>query len=203
MSTNGKMTRSEAGKLGAEASREYRHRMKNERIQKYLENPTKCTHCDEPLSYDKRAYKFCNRSCSVSYNNVKRKISSPKRHCMNCERIITNDKFCSNACQGTYAWKQTKIIIENTGMFGDADYTARKNARRYIIEHNGNICDICKTEEWMGTPIPLIADHIDGNSDNNFINNFRMICPNCDALLPTYKGRNKGNGKRIYRRKQK
>jgi predicted HNH restriction endonuclease len=38
-------------------------------------------------------------------------------------------------------------------------------------------------------------DHIDGNSDNNTEENLRLICPNCHALTPSHKGRNRGRGR--------
>ena len=43
--------------------------------------------------------------------------------------------------------------------------------------------------------IPLIVDHIDGNYRNILDTNLRLICPNCDAQLSTYKGRNRGRGR--------
>lgn len=59
-------------------------------------------------------------------------------------------------------------------------------------------CDIpdCKfyTEQpiWLGKSLPLILDHINGNSRDNSPENLRYICPNCDALLPTRGGANRG-----------
>jgi 5-methylcytosine-specific restriction endonuclease McrA len=47
--------------------------------------------------------------------------------------------------------------------------------------------------------MPLVLDHIDGNSDNWDLKNLRMICCNCDALTPTYKNRNRGNGRFLRR----
>jgi len=44
--------------------------------------------------------------------------------------------------------------------------------------------------DWMGTSIPLELDHINGVRDNNSIENLRLICPNCHAHTPTYRGRN-------------
>ena len=40
-----------------------------------------------------------------------------------------------------------------------------------------------------------------GNSSNNMRDNLRLVCPNCDSQLDTYKSKNKGNG-RINRRKR-
>lgn len=51
------------------------------------------------------------------------------------------------------------------------------------------ICEFCGNTEWMGQSIPLELDHIDGNRKNNTLNNVRLLCPNCHALTPTYRGR--------------
>lgn len=52
-------------------------------------------------------------------------------------------------------------------------------------------CSQCKRMKWLGAPIPLELDHIDGNNKNNNLSNLRLLCPNCHALTPTYRGKNK------------
>jgi 5-methylcytosine-specific restriction endonuclease McrA len=54
---------------------------------------------------------------------------------------------------------------------------------------------LCNVEQWMGHIIPLVCDHIDGNPKNNELTNFRIICNNCDSILPTFKGKNRGRGR--------
>ena len=53
---------------------------------------------------------------------------------------------------------------------------------------------ICKNTEWMKQPIPLVLDHIDGNSDNWNVDNCRLVCRNCDGQLDTFAGKNRGKG---------
>jgi len=51
--------------------------------------------------------------------------------------------------------------------------------------------------------MPLILDHINGNSDDNVLLNLRVICNNCDALTDHYKGKNVGNGRAKRRQRYK
>jgi hypothetical protein len=63
-------------------------------------------------------------------------------------------------------------------------------------------CALCGlTSEWQGQPLVLVLDHIDGNADNNARSNLRMVCPNCDSQLPTYKNRNLGRGRHLRRQR--
>lgn len=54
-------------------------------------------------------------------------------------------------------------------------------------------CKLHKAQpKWNKEPLPLILDHIDGNRRHNLPKNLRLLCPNCDAQLPTRGGKNKG-----------
>ena len=116
-------------------------------------------------------------------------------HCRGC-------KYCSSDCQNQYHWKLRKQKIEETGYFveDNNDQKARRIAKKYLLEKYGNKCSICGNTEWLGKPILLIVDHIDGDPTNSKIDNFRLICSNCDATLDTYKNKNKVKGKRKNRK---
>ncbi len=156
-----------------------------------------CPSCDSLID---RSNKFCNSSCAAIYNNkhsakliASRRGPKSVRKCEICDNQLKSDQkiYCSLECRN----RSTELKIINS------EHVGSKTVKRYLCKIRGARCEICGNTKWMGDSIPLILDHIDGNSDNSALENFRLVCGNCDMQLPTYKGKNAGNG-RHYRRKR-
>ncbi len=199
-----KISKSEAGRLGWLASKKTQEKKKQQRIDEYYKNPSKCLSCGGLLDYNHRHNKFCDQSCAATYNNKKR--IKEKRFCIVCGKELkkrSQKKFCCKECENKNKRLSTynKHILCNGDIVGCCEQTARRIAKDYLEEKYGHKCAICGNSEWLEKPILLIADHIDGNPANNNINNFRLICSNCDATLDTYKNKNKNKSKRTYRKK--
>ena len=161
----------------------------------------KCVNCDKLTDNPK----FCSRSCGVSHNNkVKPKRIKRVKCCLFCDKEypyrLRNRKFCSKQCH--YEYKIEKI--ETSGSFASS-WNNNKSIREYLIKKHGNNCFVCSQsgDNWNGKQLTLIVDHIDGKADNWSVSNIRLVCPNCDSQLPTFKGRNIGNSTRKFTIKQK
>lgn len=57
-----------------------------------------------------------------------------------------------------------------------------------IFEHK---CSRCQLSEWLGQPISLELEHINGTNTDNRLENLTLLCPNCHAQTSTYRGKNK------------
>lgn len=54
------------------------------------------------------------------------------------------------------------------------------------------VCELCGwAQQSVDGRIPVELDHINGDHNDNRIENLRILCPNCHSLQPTHRGRNK------------
>ncbi|MGB7339067.1 MAG: HNH endonuclease signature motif containing protein [Phototrophicaceae bacterium] len=196
------MDQSEAGKKGYAKTKHqlkaYRQRKSKDVRTEYENNPKYCPNCDEKIPFEKRNNKFCNQSCSASYNNrgVVRVETSYTDICAYCEGVkeTRQNKYC-NSCIEANVYSTKKTALEEA--------MSDRVRKRLLIESRGYQCESCGLAEWLGDPIALELDHIDGDPDNNDEQNLRVICPNCHAKTETYKGANSGNSSRHKMRRRR
>jgi len=60
--------------------------------------------------------------------------------------------------------------------------------RRALLESGrAHECENCGSgPEWLGSPLALHVDHIDGNPNDSRPDNLRFLCPNCHSQTPTW-----------------
>lgn len=116
----------------------------------------------------------------------------------------------SKACKKCYTDRLRKEKIQDwlsgkwSGGGNKHEYILSTTIRVYLLKEAKYSCQNC----GFNTPHPvdgstiLEINHIDGDPYNHRPKNLEVLCPNCHALTPNYRGRNSGKG-RPYRYKYK
>lgn len=108
-----------------------------------------------------------------------------------------NKKFCNNKCQQQWMYKNVTLIKFKNGLI--FDHSTLRKILKNTIEYK---CQCCKIDKWLNKDIVLQIDHIDGNYLNNKPENLRFLCPNCHTQTENWGIKNKGNGRRINKKKR-
>ena len=79
------------------------------------------------------------------------------------------------------------VLVENS------KYKSTNSLKRRLYKENLKqpMCELCgQNETWCGKRMSLILDHINGVKTDNRIENLQIVCPNCNATLSTFSGKN-------------
>lgn len=172
-----------------------------------------CLECGKEFSKQDSQIKkspnhYCSKSCAGKRNNklfpkrkkvngdgaVSLKNTKQERRCLCCGEDITKKHKEAQYCSVTCVKRTRELRVENgTG--------GARLAKNYLIAHGEAQCAACMLTTWNEIPITLELDHIDGNSENNQLENLRLLCPNCHSQTETWKNRNKGNGRHSRRQR--
>lgn len=139
--------------------------------------------------------KYCSLSCS----NLRFKKRRSLNLCASCGKPVSRAaaKYCSGICQRTYQFNIRANALER----GDYKaYSCNRFIRKYLVSKFGERCSRCGwCERHPRTArVPVEVEHIDGNWQNNRLDNLTLLCPNCHSLTDTFRGLNRGRG-RAYR----
>jgi len=114
-----------------------------------------------------------------------------------------NARFCSNKCIANASHVEAyNKYINNQDDYCRPNYVP-KPFKEFFLEEQNNQCAICGClPEHNGKKLVFVLDHIDGDASNNHRDNLRLVCPNCDSQLDTFKSKNKNSTRRNYFREK-
>ncbi len=98
----------------------------------------------------------------------------------------------------THEWGRARPLEEI--LVKDSDFRSNTQLKKRLIRA-GLLVDRCATDGclfhdgpliYLGEPVVLHLDHINGDSRDHRIENLRLLCPLCHSQTDTYTGRNWG-----------
>jgi len=55
----------------------------------------------------------------------------------------------------------------------------------------GTECERCGIDHWMGSVLALCLHHVNGDPNDNHLENLSVLCPNCHSQTDNFAGRNR------------
>lgn len=134
---------------------------------------------------ESNSYSDCLRALGLgtrggsSTDTLKRRISE-----LNC----STEHFGKQQQSVTAKYSLEEILVENSS-YANISRLKQRLVNEGKMEYK---CQKCGISEWLGNPLTLQLDHINGVNNDHRLTNLRFLCPNCHSQTDTYAGKNIG-----------
>jgi 5-methylcytosine-specific restriction endonuclease McrA len=123
-----------------------------------------CRYCGAPLTFAQRYNQYCTHRCAK------------RAHLQRVGYVPV---------VRVPAWQKRETMLLSTPFAA----LGETHKREIVLREQAGRCGRCDFNEWLGCPIVLELDHIDGNRDNWARDNLVFLCPNCHSQTATWRGR--------------
>ena len=134
---------------------------------------------------ESNSYSDCLRALGLgtrggsSTDILKRRIAE-----LNC----STEHFGKQLQSATAKYSLEEILVENSS-YANISRLKQRLVNEGKMEYK---CQKCGISEWLGNPLTLQLDHINGVNNDHRLTNLRFLCPNCHSQTDTYAGKNMG-----------
>ena len=135
----------------------------------YIEVLSKCG-----LSNNSNNYNTLNKIIKELEIDLTKINKNRKKYQDRKRTIYTNDNIYEKFLLGEVKGKPSKLL----------NLMVDFNIKTYT-------CEICGINKWQNKDIRLELHHIDGNRQNNKIENLQILCPNCHSQTDNFRFKNK------------
>jgi RNA polymerase subunit RPABC4/transcription elongation factor Spt4 len=160
---------------------------------------TSCQKCGALFDRDPNAIwikKFCSRSCANTRTHseeTKQKIAFSTRaswDTFDADKKLQITKGIAAARAVAHENKRVESIRKLQE--DDFDTLSIHFKRQRVLQEQTQKCLHCGFNEWLGKPLILELDHVNGDKHDNRRENLRFLCPNCHSQTDTWRGKNIG-----------
>ena len=120
----------------------------------------------------------------ITKDNYKKLYKKLDEYSIDYSEILNNPSGC------IIRYKIEDILVENSS------YTANSRLKNRLIKEGfkQNICEICGQKPFHnGKELTLQLHHINGNHQDNRLENLQILCPNCHSKTHNFRNKNGKN----------
>ena len=138
---------------------------------------------------------------SINFTEVLEKLGVPRQgnNTSTLKNILISNNIDYSHFTGRARVYETTYIQASEYLDNSKKIKSSKLKEKLLKENLiENKCALCGIDSWKGKSLTLQLHHIDGNHENNNLENLQLLCPNCHSQTDNYCGTANSNTSKYY-----